>query len=115
MATETIKDIWNEKQGYYYVYKQNCYWDADKRQARYKRKLIGKKLTKDGDIIYNSRSKLELKLQEESKVAKIEKISSKKVDKITSKIHSPIKVTSLGAELLLEKYIKDNSIRKFLS
>lgn len=30
MAKETIKDIWNKKQGYYYVYKQNCYWDAEK-------------------------------------------------------------------------------------
>jgi transposase len=56
-----------------------------------------------------------MKLQEESKAAKIEKISSKKAQKTTSKIHSPIKVTSLGAELLLEKYIEDNSIRRFLS
>ncbi len=115
MSKDTIKDIWNKKQGYYYVYKQNCYWDAEKKQARYKRKLIGKKLTRDGDIIYNSRFKLEMKLQEERKAAKIKKASAKKTNKKASAIPSPIKVTSLGAELLFEKYIEDNSLRKFLS
>jgi hypothetical protein len=73
MAKDTIKDIWNKNQGYYYVYQQKCYWDAEKKQARYKRKLIGKKLTKDGVIIYNSRFKLEMMLQKESEAAKIEK------------------------------------------
>ena len=115
MSRDTIKDIWNEKQGYYYVYKQNCYWNAEKKQSRYNRKLIGKRLTKEEDIIYNSRFKLEMKLQEESKSTKIEKISSKENHKTVAKIPSPIKVTSLGAELLLEKYIEDNSIRKFLA
>lgn len=46
-----------------------------------------------------------MKLQEESKAIKIEKALSKKGYKTTSMILSPIKVTSLGAELLLEKYI----------
>jgi len=111
MAKETIKDIWNKKQGYYYVYKQNCYWDAEKKQARYKRKLIGKRLTKDGDIIYNDRYKLEKKLKEEIKPTRVKNTSSKE----SSKVPSPIKVTSLGAELLLEKYINNNSLRTFLS
>ncbi|MFA6843809.1 MAG: transposase [Bacilli bacterium] len=110
MAKDTIKDIWNAKQKYYYVYKQQCYWDVEKKQARYKRKLIGKRLTKNGDIIYNNRSKLEMKLEEESKAT-----SLKEPHKSISETPAPIKVTSLGAEILLEKYIESNSLRKFLS
>lgn len=111
MAKETIKDIWNKKQGYYYVYKQICFWDAEKKQARYKRKLIGKRLTKDSEIIYNNRSKLENKLKEDIKSTKIKNNPSKE----SLVIPSPIRVTSLGAELILEKYINNNSLRTFLS
>jgi len=59
--TSTIKIIttYNKKMGYYYVHEDSHYWNKELRQTRHIRKTIGKKLTEDGDIIYNDRYKLE--------------------------------------------------------
>ena len=47
----------NKKTGITYVYKNEAYWDKDKKQSRARRKLIGKVDPKTGEIIPTRRYK----------------------------------------------------------
>lgn len=55
LSEPKIVGVYNKKQGYWYVYNDRAYWDPEKKQTRHTRKIIGKRLTKDGPIIYSNR------------------------------------------------------------
>jgi len=59
LSEPKIIDTYNKKQGYWYVHSDQSYWDPEKKQTRHIRKTIGKRLTKDGKIIYNNRYQVE--------------------------------------------------------
>ncbi len=59
LSKPKIISTYNKKQEYWYVYSDQSYWDPKKKQTRHIRHTIGKRLTKDGDIIYNNRFKAE--------------------------------------------------------
>jgi len=55
LSEPKIVDVYNKKQGYWYVYNDSAYWDPEKKQTRHTRKIVGKRLAKDGPIIYSNR------------------------------------------------------------
>lgn len=59
LSKTKIIDTFNKQQGYWYVHRDQSYWDTEKKQTRHVRTTIGKRLTKDGPIIYNDRFKAE--------------------------------------------------------
>jgi len=59
LSKPKIISTYNKKQAYWYVYSEQSYWDSEKKQTRHVRRTIGKRLTKDGDIIYNNCFKAE--------------------------------------------------------
>ena len=93
-----IINTYNKKQNCWYVHTNQHYWDSELKQTRHIRKTIGKRLTEDGEIIYNNTYLLEH--PEESKNEKVEnKVSSTK---------------SLGEVKLLNSVVKDLKLNKFL-
>lgn len=95
LSKPKIIDTYNKKQGYWYVYQDQSYWDSKKKQTRHIRHVIGKRLTKDGPIIYNNRYKAE-----ESREA-VPKAAVSKTE-------------LLGETLLLDAMVKDLKLRKHL-
>jgi len=59
LSKTKIIDTFNKQQGYWYVHRDQSYWDTEKKQTRHVRTTIGKRLKKDGPIIYNDRFKAE--------------------------------------------------------
>mgnify|MGYP003852239661 CR=1 FL=1 len=59
LSEPKIIDTFNKQQGYWYVHRDQSYWDKEKKQTRHVRTTIGKRLSKDGPIIYNDRFKAE--------------------------------------------------------
>jgi len=120
MAKQTIKDIWNKKQQCFYVYNQTCYWDSQKKQARYKRKLIGKRKTKNDVISYNAQYRLMKLLKEkqqdtEAQTPTVIKDHQQKDTKALIDLHDDsLVLTSLGPKLIFEKYIHSYKLRTFL-
>ena len=95
LSEPKIITTFNKKQGYWYVQKDQHYWDAEKQQTRHKRIVIGKKMTIDGPIIYNNRFKAEQNQEELAQAA----ISSTQL---------------LGETLVLDAMVKDLKIRSHL-
>ena len=91
-----ILDVYNKKQGYWYVYKDRSYWDPEKKQTRHTRKLIGKRIVKDGPVIYNNRFNSD---HASDKLAKLE-VSS------TSFMGEVLVLDNIIKELGLEKHLK---------
>jgi hypothetical protein len=93
-----IINTFNKKQNCWYVHTNQHYWDSELKQTRHIRKTIGKRLTEDGDILYNNTYLLEH--PEEFKKEKVENAVS------TTK--------SLGEVRLLNSIVKDLKLNKFL-
>lgn len=70
----------NKKTGITYVYESHSYWDPEKKQARSKRKLIGKLDPVTGDIIPTGK-KGPKKKSEETKDSKQEDVELAKLKK----------------------------------
>ncbi|MDY0371161.1 MAG: transposase [Sphaerochaetaceae bacterium] len=96
LSEPKIIDIYNKKQGYWYVYSNQSYWDSEKKQTRHVRHTIGKRLTADGPIIYNNRFKSE---QPSAALEKAE-ISSTEL---------------LGETLVLDAIVKELGLKKHLT
>ncbi len=96
LSKPRIIDTYDKKMGYWYVHSNQSYWDKEKQQTRHVRRTIGKRLTKDGPIIYNSRFKAE-QLQKDG-LAGIE-ISS---------------TASLGESLVLDSIVSELGLRRHL-
>jgi transposase len=96
LSKPRIIDTYDKKMGYWYVHSNQSYWDKEKQQTRHIRRTIGKRLTKDGPIIYNNRFKAE-QLQKDG-LAGIE-ISS---------------TASLGESLVLDSIVSELGLRRHL-
>jgi transposase len=96
LSEPRIIDTYDKKMGYWYVHSNQSYWDKEKQQTRHIRKTIGKRLTKDGPIIYNNRFKAE-QLQKDG-LAGIE-ISS---------------TASLGESLVLDNIVSELGLGRHL-
>jgi len=95
LSKPKIIDTYNKQQGYWYVYQDQSYWDPEKKQTRHIRHVIGKRLTKDGPIIYNNRHKAEERREEVPSTAVSE-------------------TELLGETLVLDAIVKDLNLRKHL-
>ncbi len=96
LSEPKIIDVYNKKQGYWYVYKDWAHWDSQKKQTRHTRKIVGKRETKDGPIIYNNRYSSDYAVEE---LAKLE-VSS------TTLIGETLVLDAIVRELGLEKHLK---------
>ncbi|MDA3937920.1 MAG: hypothetical protein PF693_01245 [Spirochaetia bacterium] len=52
LSKTKIINTYNKKQKYWYVYSDQSYWNPEKKQTRHIRRTIGKRLTKDGDMVH---------------------------------------------------------------
>ncbi len=95
LSKPEIIDVYNKKQGYWYVYSNRHYWNKEKGQTRHIRQTIGKRLTKDGEIIYNNKYKAE---------HAAEAVQNREISK----------TQLLGEVLVLDQAVKDLGIRKHL-
>ena len=93
-----IIDTFNKKQNCWYVHTDQYYWNSELKQTRHIRKTIGKRLTKDGDIIYNNTYLLEHP----------EEFAKKKSKNAVSN------TKSLGEVKLLNTVVKRLKLHKFL-
>lgn len=96
LSEPKIVDVYNKKQGYWYVYKDRSYWDPEKKQTRHKREIVGKRLAKDGPVIYNNRYRGEHVVED---IAKLE-VSS------TSYMGETLVLDAIVRELGLMKHLK---------
>jgi len=96
LSEPKMLNVYNKKQGYWYVYKDWSYWDLEKKQTRHTREIVGKRLIKDGPVIYNNRFSSDYSTE---KIAKLE-VSS------TSFIGEVLVLENIVKELGLEKHLK---------
>ena len=95
LSKPKIIDTYSKKQGYWYVHQDQSYWDPEKKQTRHIRHVIGKRLIKDGPIIYNNRYKVE--------------------EAQTTLPQAAISKTELlGETLILDAMVKNLNVRKHL-
>lgn len=95
LSEPRIINVFNVKQGYWYVYSDQSFWDSVKKQTRHVRRTIGKRLTEDGPIIYNNRFKVE----EAGPILERAEISSTEL---------------LGETLVLDAIVKELGLKKHL-
>ena len=98
LSEPKIIDVFNKKQGYWYVYKDRAYWDPEKKQTRHTREIVGKRLATDGPIIYNNRYGSDHVAED---LAKLE-VSS------TSLLGETLVLDDIVRELGLKKHLKDS-------
>ena len=97
LSEPKVIDVYNKRQGYWYVYKDRSYWDSEKKQTRHTREIVGKRVAKDGPVIYNNRYRSDHVVE---KLARLE-VSS------TSMMGETLILDDVVRELGLKKHLKN--------